>query len=697
MMFRFSCFNSRINSHKPKKAIHLSAEVMQKTLEDCSQNEALKDLTYLAQVKSSNGKIERNTLNNSADCATDTCAVESDLLSEEIKSVSDRSVLKASHIKKSQSLGSGLDMKGRDSGGSASEDGIDQQFSCDDSRGNCGGYVVPNGAKDSGTNLPYQFQEALPSDSLHATCDNHESMFSIGDAPQSEKEFQENSDALQSEKEVHENSDAQLSGGAESGTPRTPPVFVKSSSLPNISSPCRPTMHSLCHSRSAEDLSVLYLRRRDTLAHEVGPQVLQHQARNDILITDHKENNGSNHVDDNYGTYNYVGSAKDWIIPTGDEVNVDNSLLGNSSHQLDKLPSRDFKIKRIEEWVTDLQHCCPLEESDEPSTSEDHVVATAKNVLDVPATAQGKVNPGMEAVKKYISSLNPTATAAQLVNHGLVVIPFLSAFSSLRALNLSGNAIVRITAGSLPRGLHILNLSKNNISTVEGLRELTRLRVLDLSYNRILRIGHGLASCSSLKELYFAGNKISEVEGLHRLLKLNVLDLRFNKISTTKCLGQLAANYNSLQAISLEGNPAQKNVGDEQVKKYLQGLLPHLTYFNRQPAKAGTLKDTADRSTRLCVSVHQIDRSLKGDLKTVRKGTHGTAHKVASSSNHGRRSQTTALSKPSKNSRHVRLPPSGTKPATQQNHLYDFSSKLQSLRSDLSMRRSRSEGTLGAL
>lgn len=52
---------------------------------------------------------------------------------------------------------------------------------------------------------------------------------------------------------------------------------------------------------------------------------------------------------------------------------------------------------------------------------------------------------------------------------------------------------VRITAGALPRGLHSLNLSKNSISTIEGLRELTRLRVLDLSYNRIVRIGHGMA------------------------------------------------------------------------------------------------------------------------------------------------------------------------------------------------------------
>jgi hypothetical protein len=38
----------------------------------------------------------------------------------------------------------------------------------------------------------------------------------------------------------------------------------------------------------------------------------------------------------------------------------------------------------------------------------------------------------------------------------------------------------------------MLSLSKNNISTIEGLKELTRLRLLDLSYNRISRIGHGM-------------------------------------------------------------------------------------------------------------------------------------------------------------------------------------------------------------
>lgn len=194
-----------------------------------------------------------------------------------------------------------------------------------------------------------------------------------------------------------------------------------------------------------------------------------------------------------------------------------------------------------------------------------------------------------------------------------------------------------------------------------------------------------------------AGNKISEVEGLHRLLKLNVLDLRFNKISTAKCLGQLAANYNSLQAVSLEGNPAQKNVGDEQLKKYLMGVLPHLTYFNRQSVKAGTLKDVADRSTRLGMTA---DRGLRSDHKNLRKATHGATSALKTpltSSANGRRGQAVVSPKPSKG-KPGRLPPVGTKTATShRQNLYDFSSKLLSFRPDLSMRRSRSEGTLAAL
>ncbi|KAL7128874.1 hypothetical protein ABFS83_13G022900 [Erythranthe nasuta] len=322
----------------------------------------------------------------------------------------------------------------------------------------------------------------------------------------------------------------------------------------------------------------------------------------------------------------------------------------------DELPTKGFRLTRIEEWVFDHQHCrSPVEESaNEFGSCSNHEFPEGSNaLLEEPSSKklEVKVNPGTEAAKRYITSLNASATSAQLTNLGLVVIPFLSAFVSLKVVNLSGNSIARITSGALPRGLHILNLSKNHISAIEGLRDLTRLRVLDLSYNRILRIGHGLAGCSSIKELYLAGNKISEVEGLHRLLKLSVLDLRFNKISTTKCLGQLAANYSCLQSLSLDGNPAQKNVGDEQLKKYAQSLLPQLTYYNRQSIKIGVVKD--------------IGRGSRVEVKTTMR----------------RKSQVPASQRPSR-SRRGAVAPGGVKAATNGNQLGE---------------RSRSEGTLGTV
>lgn len=188
------------------------------------------------------------------------------------------------------------------------------------------------------------------------------------------------------------------------------------------------------------------------------------------------------------------------------------------------------------------------------------------------------------------------------------------------------------------------------------------------------------------------------MEGLHRLLKLNILDLRYNKISTAKCLGQLAANYNSLQVISLEGNPAQKNVGDEQLKKYLQGLLPHLAYYNRQTIKVNTLKDTADRSVRLGMGNHQFDRSLRSEHKPARKSSHGVAaHKPSSSSTHGRK----VVDSPKRSrNRHGRLPPppTGTKAiGFHRPHHLDLPTHILGFKTDSAMRRSRSEGTIGAL
>ncbi|CAL9101705.1 unnamed protein product [Musa textilis] len=213
-----------------------------------------------------------------------------------------------------------------------------------------------------------------------------------------------------------------------------------------------------------------------------------------------------------------------------------------------------------------------------------------------------------------IQSLNSLSSVAHIASMGLKVIPSVSVFTSLRSVNLSGNLIVHISPGCLPRSLHMLDLSRNKIATIEGLRELTRLRVLNLSYNRISRIGHGLSNCTVIKQLYLAGNKISGVEGLHRLLKLTVLDLSFNKITTAKALGQLVANYSSLLALNLLGNPIQSNIGDDQLRKAVCGLLPHVTFLNKQPIKPLRAREAAtDRRCQGCPRKQWLGDTEEGD------------------------------------------------------------------------------------
>ncbi|KAK8642778.1 hypothetical protein V6N13_012110 [Hibiscus sabdariffa] len=257
-------------------------------------------------------------------------------------------------------------------------------------------------------------------------------------------------------------------------------------------------------------------------------------------------------------------------------------------------PTPSSSFTRVDEWVRDLetQIARPADDvNDEEAISFPLSPDTSKSPERSTATAHltrrldTNLSEEILHANSVIQTLNSSSTVAHISGIGLKAIPIISGFSSLRSVNLSNNFITHITPGSLPKGIHILNLSRNKISTIEGLRELTRLRVVDLSYNRITRIGHGLSNCTLIKELYLAGNKISDVEGLHRFLKLTVLDLSFNKITTTKALGQLVANYNSLQALNLLGNPVQSNISDDQLRKAVCSLLPKLTYLNKQPIK----------------------------------------------------------------------------------------------------------------
>ncbi|CAH8342713.1 unnamed protein product [Eruca vesicaria subsp. sativa] len=641
-MVRFSCFKAHTYRHRPKKSE-----------EDGSRSKGLSSIIFGRNIPSVSGKSKPSG------------SIERVWKSEEIKPSGvlehDAGTHEVRHHKKSQSHGDELYLDVRE----VTENGTDQITSPDS-------LELGRSSSKRVEGSPPNLVQKDPRGSVSAYQGSDQalygSIFSVGDVHHAD---QLDDTSVLSGEEQMDNSNTQ--------TPYASPVLMRSNSMPNIAdSASEKSSHSHHHSRSSDDLHGLDMHQTEKSIHETDAEVKQEQENLE-------EDGYDEDADDDYSSL-----AKDWIVPPTDELKLTTFLEGEASNKPAEFPGKDSKFKRIEDWVNDLQHVNFSEESDgKTGYDDDDELPREPVVLNEPTTAPAnkvdvmKSSPGMEAAKKYISSMSTSATTVQLVSYGLVEIPFLSAYAGLRVLNLSGNAIVRITSGTLPRGLHSLNLSKNSISVIEGLRDLTRLRVLDLRYNKILRIGHGLASCSSLKELYLAGNKISEIEGLHRLLKLTVLDLRFNKFSTTKSLGLLAANYSSLQAISLEGNPAQKNVGDEQLKKYLLGLLPHLVYYNRQGAK----------DARLGTSTLQLERGLRSsELKnSSRKSSLG-----ASNTHKGGSSTARKLQKRSKE-RSSRLPPLGHKvsPAAYENYHVAAGDRLSSLRSELSMRRSRSAGTLG--
>eukprot|EP00850_Spirogloea_muscicola_P012577 SM000082S22819 [mRNA] locus=s82:169969:172213:- [translate_table: standard] len=180
----------------------------------------------------------------------------------------------------------------------------------------------------------------------------------------------------------------------------------------------------------------------------------------------------------------------------------------------------------------------------------------------------------------FTMSLEHRATQAQWSARQLKEVPCMVSFRYLKHLDLSFNRIGALKRGVLPKSLHTLDLSYNSISVIEGLRDLTHLRCIVLTGNCITRIGHSLGHCVSLREVDLSNNKISDVEGLHRLLKLRVLDLSGNKITTTKGLGQLAANHGSLLALNVLDNPVMTLVGEEAIRRTLGGLLPRLMLLN---------------------------------------------------------------------------------------------------------------------
>jgi DNA helicase-4 len=95
-----------------------------------------------------------------------------------------------------------------------------------------------------------------------------------------------------------------------------------------------------------------------------------------------------------------------------------------------------------------------------------------------------------------------------------------------------------------------LNLSNNQIQTIEELDGLTNLEHLDLRDNQITEI-KGLNSLKNLRILFLENNTITELKGLDELVNLRKISLDNNNISEIKGL----ENLENLVYIRMNNNP----------------------------------------------------------------------------------------------------------------------------------------------
>ncbi|KAK2502760.1 hypothetical protein MC885_001940 [Smutsia gigantea] len=143
------------------------------------------------------------------------------------------------------------------------------------------------------------------------------------------------------------------------------------------------------------------------------------------------------------------------------------------------------------------------------------------------------------------------------MDKGLRSISELPLDSTLHAINLHCNNILKIEAIDHVGNLRHLDLSSNQISQIEGLNTLTKLCTLNLSCNLITKV-EGLEALINLTRLNLSYNHINDLSGLIPLHgikhKLRYIDLHSNCIDGIHHLLRCVVGLHFLTHLTLEKN-----------------------------------------------------------------------------------------------------------------------------------------------
>lgn len=146
----------------------------------------------------------------------------------------------------------------------------------------------------------------------------------------------------------------------------------------------------------------------------------------------------------------------------------------------------------------------------------------------------------------------PNVHSLDLSDNQITTIQNLENLPNLRVLDLGYNLLTQIeNLELLP--LTDLFLMCNDIEKIDSLRILS-LKNLDLACNSITKIEN--LACVNLEELYLGNNRIRTVENIGHLSQLHTLSLQCNQIQTVDC----KRLPKSLRYLLLDGNQELEEV-----------------------------------------------------------------------------------------------------------------------------------------
>lgn len=113
--------------------------------------------------------------------------------------------------------------------------------------------------------------------------------------------------------------------------------------------------------------------------------------------------------------------------------------------------------------------------------------------------------------------------------------------------------------------IYELSLHNQKLHAMCGLGSCVRLRVLDLSFNNIRTI-EGLETLGDLRELKLYANMITHVSGLDCVLKLQTLLLHDNRLGPSSAVGTALTRLSQLETLRLDCNPLLTSDGLQQLR-----------------------------------------------------------------------------------------------------------------------------------